>query len=130
MMAADPGIRALELSSQALARSMRRLAVLFGNAGTVPECLATLSDKRTYRFIDPCWQPGSTNRSPLHPEYQSPAWCAHEVLVAVDEDSISGDSFWRTLLPDEQKALENELWPEVYEAVASWADKDFKGLHG
>lgn len=130
MMAADPKIRALELSSNALARSMRRLAVLFGNAGTVPECVATLSDKRTYRFIDPSWQPGSASRSPLHPEYRSPAWCAHEILVAIDEDSLSGDSFWRTLLPDEQKTLENELWPEVYEAVAGWADKGFAGLRG
>ena len=93
----------------------RQLAALFNNeGGSVPECRAEIGG-RDYRFIDPAWQPGKGH--PMHPEYQSPAWAAHEVLVLED----GGADIWRTLTEAEAEELNGALWEEVYEAIRQWA---------
>jgi hypothetical protein len=108
MISSDPKI-------QAQPRSTRRLAGLFNNeGGSVPECVAEI-DGYAYRFIDPSWQPESGH--PMHPEYQSPAWAAHEVLVLED----GGANIWRTLTEAETEDLNGYLWPEVYKAIKEWA---------
>lgn len=119
MISSDP-------KKQAPPRSTRRLAGLFNNeGGSVPECRAEIGGN-TYRFIDPSWQPESGH--PMHPEYQSPAWAAHEVLVLIPEvfrlvpaTDIVGLEIWRTLTRFETEQLNGRLWPEVYKAIKQWA---------
>lgn len=103
--------------------STRRLAVLFNNeGGSVPELRVTLSDGFEYRFIGPSWQLEVGH--PLHPEYQSPAWAAHEVLVEAFCFEKPEHDIWRTLSEGEKEKLNGELWREVYDAIRLWADKE------
>ncbi len=86
----------------------------------VDELRCILGDCRTYRFTDPGWTPGTTNRVSNDPEAVQADWEAFRISVLMP-DEFPKEEIFRDLTRREYDTLVKDCWWEIWDAIRLWA---------